>query len=240
VEMRIRWPFQLLHWNSQQSMMIMGNVFTILRSWYYTHIKETEEPPLKLIDPIFHHHKIKTYGNYLRNTEQPMEERARAALYIGLLAYTGGVRAAGLASEYIKDMTDILLMPETNGKESIDVLKGLCSVCYINYTNQDVAKDHHLAEVLIAYLDEDENSPDADPDIILVKFWVCYLMTVLCCNNVPFIKLLHEMGGQMLENKLETLCYLEWLGWPRNYAELMVSLLGYKKTNIQLDLGGKD
>nr|XP_060627642.1 armadillo-like helical domain-containing protein 2 [Anolis sagrei ordinatus] len=208
----------------------MGTLYTIFKSWYNKHIKETREPTIKLIDPIFHHHKIKTYGKCLRNAEMPMEERAKAALYIGLLAYTGGVRAAGLASEYIKDMIDILIMPETTGKESIDVLKGLCSVCYISYTNQDVAKDHHLAEVLIAYMDEDENSPDADPDIILVKFWVCYLMTVLCCNNIPYIKLLHEMGGQILEKKLETLCYLEWFGWPQNYAKLMVRLLGYQNT----------
>ncbi|XP_042319849.1 armadillo-like helical domain-containing protein 2 [Sceloporus undulatus] len=210
----------------------MGNTFPSLKHWYDKHIKQIREPPIKLIDPIFHHHKIKTYGIDLRNAELPLEERATAALYIGLLAYTGGVSAARLAAEYIQDMIDILIMPNTSGKVMIAVLKGLCGACYINCTNQNEAKENHLAEVLIAYLDEDEDSPDADPDIILVKFWVCYLMTVVCCNNIPYIKLLQEMGEQTLQKRLESLSNKEWLGWPQNYAELMFLLMGYQKTKI--------
>lgn len=66
----------------------MGIVFSALKACYNMY-REAREPVIKLIDPIFHHHKIKIYAMDLRNTELPVEERAKAALYIGLLAYTG-------------------------------------------------------------------------------------------------------------------------------------------------------
>ncbi|XP_062985859.1 armadillo-like helical domain-containing protein 2 [Elgaria multicarinata webbii] len=207
----------------------MGSSLDKLQNWYDKTFMHTREPPIKLLDPIFHNHKIKTYGLALRNAELPLEERAIAALYIGLLAYTGGITAAELASQYIQDMIDILIMPDTSGKVRIAMLKGLCGVCYINYANQNKAKESHLTEILISYLDEDEDSPEADPDLIIVKFWVCYLMTIVCCNNIPYIKLFHEVGGQMLQKRLESLSNMEWFGWPQNYATLMSVLIGYQR-----------
>ncbi|XP_020637317.3 armadillo-like helical domain-containing protein 2 [Pogona vitticeps] len=206
----------------------MGNILNKLQMWYDMYIVQVREPSIKLIDPIFHHHKIKTYGNDLRNEELSLEERGRAALHIGLLTYTGGVTAAELAIEYIQDMIDILIMPDTSGKASISVLKGLCGICYLSPMNQNETRENHLAEILISYLDEDEDSPDADPDITLVKFWVCYLMTIVCCNNMPYLKLFNEVGGQMLEKRLESLSAADWFGWPQNYAKIFL-IMAYPK-----------
>ncbi|KAM6458350.1 armadillo-like helical domain-containing protein 2 [Liasis olivaceus] len=205
----------------------MGIVFSTLKTWYNIYIDQVREPVIKLVDPIFHHHKIKIYGMDLRNTELSLEERAKSALYIGLLTYTGGVGAAALASQYLQDMIDILIMPDTSAKVRISVLKGLCSVCYINPLNQNEAKAYHLTEIILAYLEEDEDSAEADSDLVLVKFWVCYLMTVVSCNNISYIKLFHEVGGQALERRLECLSNMEWFGWPQNYATLMCMLMGY-------------
>uniref|UniRef100_A0A8D0DIA9 Armadillo like helical domain containing 2 n=1 Tax=Salvator merianae TaxID=96440 RepID=A0A8D0DIA9_SALMN len=202
----------------------MEKIIRKLESWYKTNIKHTREPPIKLIDPIFHHHKIKTYGNDLRNPELPLEDRATAASYIGMLSYTGGSNAAMVASAYIKDMIDILLMPDTSSEVRIAVLKGLCGMCYISYTNQNEAKESHLTEILLSYLEEDENISATDPEALIVKFWVCYLMTVVCCNNIPYIKLIKEVGGQTLRANLESLSKKNWKGWPENYAELMTAL----------------
>lgn len=124
-------------------------------------------------------------------------------------------------------MIDILIMPDTSTKVRISVLKGLCSVCYINPINQNEAKAHHLPEIMLSYLEEDEVSAEADSDLVLVKFWVCYLMTVVCYNNMSYIKLFHEIGGQTLEKRLEYLSNMEWFGWPQNYATLMYMLMGY-------------
>ncbi|KAK9403478.1 hypothetical protein NXF25_008305, partial [Crotalus adamanteus] len=223
----------------------MGIVFSTLKACYNIYSDRRREPMIKLIDPIFHHHKIKIYGMDLRNTELSLEERAKAALYVGLLAYTesgsefknydcftGGVGAGSLASQYIQDMIDILIMPDTSTKVRISVLKGLCSVCYINPINQNEAKAHHLPEIMLSYLEEDEDSAEADSDLVLVKFWVCYLMTVVCCNNMSYIKLFHEIGGQTLEKRLEYLSNMEWFGWPQNYATLMYMLMGYSGMEV--------
>ncbi|KAJ7338586.1 hypothetical protein JRQ81_012488 [Phrynocephalus forsythii] len=212
----------------------MGTILSKLLLWYDTYIVQVREPSVKLIDPTFHHHKIKICGNDLKNEELPLEERSRAALHIGLLSYTGGVTAAELAAEYIQDMIDILAMPDISWKASISVLKGLCGVCYLSSMNQNVTRENHLAEILISYLDEDENSPDADPDIILVKFWICYLMTIVCCNNIPYLKLFNEIGGQMLENRLESLSAMDWFSWPQNYAKMFL-FMAYSKMQTDRD-----
>ncbi|XP_053102263.1 armadillo-like helical domain-containing protein 2 [Hemicordylus capensis] len=207
----------------------MDAIINAIQHWYKKYIKRIEEAPVKLLDHNFHHHKIKVYGLELRNPELTLEERAKAALYIGTLAYTGGISAADLASDYIRDMIDVLIMPDTSSSVRIPVLKGIAAVCYINYGNQSIAKENHLSDVLLACLDEDEDDPDAELDLIIVKFWACYVMTIVCCNNLPNIKLFQDSGGQTLEERLESLSRMEWFGWPENYAEVMFELLGYQK-----------
>ncbi|KAM9165634.1 armadillo-like helical domain-containing protein 2 [Pangshura tecta] len=144
----------------------------------------------------------------------------------------GGPNAGIYASDYIQDLIDILHMPDTSANVRILVLQGLCGICYINYSNQNKVKDLNLANVLFVCLTEDENSSPASNHITVVKFWVCYLLTVLCCNNIPYIRKLHELGGQMLETKLKSLSRMEWSGWPDNYAEVLFSLLGFHKGQL--------
>ncbi|XP_015270211.1 PREDICTED: uncharacterized protein C6orf229 homolog [Gekko japonicus] len=219
----------------------MGNILNKLHIWYEKLVKfrfpQDEADTVPLIDTNFHTEKIRRYGDILRNTKLPIDDRAKAAHYIGLLAYTGGVTSSAPASEYIQDMTDMLIMADTPKKVRIAVLKGLCGICYLSYNNQNHAKELHLTDILLASLDEDEDEDedytDDDQDIIMVKFWVCYLMTVVCCNNIPYLKLFQESGGEMLENRLESLSSMEWFGWPTNYAEVMLSLLGFQ--NVRLD-----
>ncbi|XP_048364483.1 armadillo-like helical domain-containing protein 2 [Sphaerodactylus townsendi] len=219
----------------------MGNIFHKIYIWYENYVGHRQYPPkvaesVSPIDSDFHTDKIKRYGDIMRNTELLLEERAKAASYIGLLAYTGGVSTSVSASEYIEDMIDILVMPDTSRKARIAVVKGLCGICYINYRNQNEAKELHLTDTLLAILDEDEDEDEEitsdDHDIIIVKFWVCYLMTVVCCNNIPYLKLFQNSGGQMLENRLESLCRMEWFGWPTNYAEVMLLLMGYHTVSL--------
>ncbi|XP_077209117.1 armadillo-like helical domain-containing protein 2 [Paroedura picta] len=218
----------------------MGNVLNKLHIWYEKYVKsrfaQEETDPIPPIDANFHLDKIKRYGDILRNTDLPLEERVKAAHHIGLLAYTGGVTCSMPASEYIQDMTDMLIIADTSRRVRIALLKGICGICYLNYNNQNHSKELHLSDILLASLDEDENeeedenSTGGDQDIIIVKFWVCYLMTVICCNNYPYLKLFQDSGGKMLVNRLESLSCMEWFGWPSNYAEIMLALLGYQST----------
>uniref|UniRef100_A0A674I116 Armadillo like helical domain containing 2 n=1 Tax=Terrapene triunguis TaxID=2587831 RepID=A0A674I116_9SAUR len=205
-------------------------------SCYETYIKtffsSVKEEPYNPTGSIFHKQKIVRYGTNVRNTQLPLEQRAEAAKNIGLLAYTGGPNAGMHASEYIQDLIDILHMPGTSANVRILVLQGLCGICYINYSNQNKVKDLNLADVLFVCLIEDENSSPASNHITMVKFWVCYLLTVLCCNNIPYIRILQELGGQLLETKLKILSSMEWSGWPDNYAEVLFSLLGFHKGQL--------
>lgn len=73
----------------------MESILNKLQDWYEQHFARPEEEPIKLADPNFHHHKIITYGADLRNMELPLEERAKAALSIGMLTYTGMSSGAG-------------------------------------------------------------------------------------------------------------------------------------------------
>ncbi|XP_048695983.1 armadillo-like helical domain-containing protein 2 [Lepidochelys kempii] len=211
-------------------------MFKKLQACYETFIKaffsSVKEEPYNPTDSIFHKQKIVRYGTDVRNTQLPLEQRAQAAKNIGLLVYTGGPNAGLCASEYIQDLTDILNMPDTSANVRILVLQGLCGICYINYSNQNKVKDLNLADILLACLTEDEDSSPASNHITVVKFWVCYLLTVLCCHNIPYIRILHELGGQKLVTKLKFLSSMEWSGWPDNYAEVLFSLLGFHKAQL--------
>ncbi|XP_006034498.1 uncharacterized protein C6orf229 homolog [Alligator sinensis] len=209
-------------------------MFKKLKGCYETFIKSLfsseEDEPDDSTDSVFNRQNIIVYGTQLRSTELPMEQRAKAAASIGLLAYTGEPNAGTYASEYIQDLYDILLLPDISAKVKILVLQGLAGICYINYNNQNKAKDLNLTDAVLACLDEDKDSSSDKPEGILVKSWTCYFLTVMCYNNIPYIKILHEKGGEMLENKLELLASLDWSSWPCNYAELLSSLLGFQKS----------
>ncbi|XP_034615456.1 armadillo-like helical domain-containing protein 2 [Trachemys scripta elegans] len=215
---------------------VTESMFKKLQACYETYIKtffsSVKEEPYNPTGTMFHKQKIVRYGTNLRNTQLPLEQRAEAAKNIGLLAYTGGPNAGMHAAEYIQDLIDILHMPDTSANVRILVLQGLCGICYINYSNQNKVKDLNLAEVLLVCLIEDENSSPASNHITMVKFWVCYLLTVLCCNNIPYIRIFQELGGQLLETKLKILSSMEWSGWPDNYAEVLFSFLGFYKGQL--------
>uniref|UniRef100_A0A8C8RKZ8 Armadillo like helical domain containing 2 n=1 Tax=Pelusios castaneus TaxID=367368 RepID=A0A8C8RKZ8_9SAUR len=217
----------------------MESMFKKLQMCYETFIKtffsSVEEEPYSPNSSNFHKQKMDRYGTDVRNTQLPLEQRAQAAKNIGLLVYTGGSNAGIYASEYIKELIGILRMPDTSAKVKILMLQGLCGICYLNDSNQNKAKDMNLAEVLLDYLTTDEDSSQASNDMTIVRFWVCYLLTVVCCNNIPYIKLLHELGDQKLETKLECLSSMEWSGWPDNYAEVLFVLLGFHKVQLTSD-----
>ncbi|XP_006134086.2 armadillo-like helical domain-containing protein 2 [Pelodiscus sinensis] len=217
----------------------MESIFKSLQGCYETFINtffsSEKEEHYTPTDDIFHKQKIVRYGTDVRNIQLPLEQRAQAAKNIGLLVYTGGTNAGMHASEYIQDLIAILQMPNTSAKVRILVLQGLCGICYINYSNQNKVKELNIAHVLIAFLTEEEDSSPANNSFTVAKFWVCYLLTVICCNNIPYIKLLYELGGQRLETKLKFLSSIEWSGWPDNYAEVLFALLGFHHVQRSFD-----
>nr|XP_009687062.1 PREDICTED: uncharacterized protein C6orf229 homolog [Struthio camelus australis] len=141
---------------------------------------------------------------------------------------TGGTKAATCASEYIKDLCDIFCTRSISTKVRIQALQGLSCICYINPNNQRRAKDLNLINILLDHLGEEQESA-SDNACITIQFWICYLLTVLCSNNIPCIIAVHKVGGEKLEKKLKSLSHMDWFGWPDNYAAVLFSLLGFQR-----------
>nr|XP_013817458.1 PREDICTED: uncharacterized protein C6orf229 homolog [Apteryx mantelli mantelli] len=176
-----------------------------IQNYYQTFIDyffpSVKKEPYQTDEGAFHHKKIQDYGIDLRNTELPIEQRAKAAVSMGLLAYTGGANAAICASEYIQDLYDIFCTQTISTKVRIQVLQGLSCICYINPKNQRQAKDLNLINILLDHLDEEQESASA----------------------------VHKVGGEKLEKKLKLLSHMDWSGWPNNYAAVLFSLLGFQR-----------
>ncbi|XP_067148267.1 armadillo-like helical domain-containing protein 2 [Apteryx mantelli] len=203
-----------------------------IQNYYQTFIDyffpSVKKEPYQTDEGAFHHKKIQDYGIDLRNTELPIEQRAKAAVSMGLLAYTGGANAAICASEYIQDLYDIFCTQTISTKVRIQVLQGLSCICYINPKNQRQAKDLNLINILLDHLDEEQESASGNA-CITIQFWICYLLTVLCSSTVPCITAVHKVGGEKLEKKLKLLSHMDWSGWPNNYAAVLFSLLGFQR-----------
>lgn len=80
-------------------------MFKKLKGCYETFIKSLfsseEDEPDDSTDSVFNRQNIIVYGTQLRSTELPMEQRAKAAASIGLLAYTGTSTSRGTEIEIL-------------------------------------------------------------------------------------------------------------------------------------------
>uniref|UniRef100_H3AG60 Armadillo like helical domain containing 2 n=1 Tax=Latimeria chalumnae TaxID=7897 RepID=H3AG60_LATCH len=170
-----------------------------------------------------HRRKILDHGHTLRNKPLPLKKKLEAATQIGVLAYTGGLVASQCAEDYIPDLIEILLLPSISDTDKIIIIQSLCGILYGSYSNQVKAKENHLINLLVNYLTGDK--PDQNCNQI-VKFWVCYLLNIICCSNIPVIKMLHK--SNYVHKSLKVLANMGWYGWSRNYAQILLYVLGFE------------
>uniref|UniRef100_A0A8B9QL91 Armadillo like helical domain containing 2 n=1 Tax=Apteryx owenii TaxID=8824 RepID=A0A8B9QL91_APTOW len=202
-----------------------------IQNYYQTFIDyffpSVKKEPYQTDEGAFHHKKIQDYGIDLRNTELPTEQRAKAAVSMGLLAYTGTM-SNGFDDTLYLLLSSCSLNPPFEKCIKIQVLQGLSCICYINPKNQRQAKDLNLINILLDHLDEEQESASGNA-CITIQFWICYLLTVLCSSTVPCITAVHKVGGEKLEKQLKLLSHMDWSGWPNNYAAVLFSLLGFQR-----------
>ncbi|XP_015212759.1 armadillo-like helical domain-containing protein 2 [Lepisosteus oculatus] len=204
-------------------------MFQRLALFYETHIKPHLFPSEDLSDmgsENLHHRKIRLAGRDIQNTSLPLKKRVQAASYIGLLAYTGGYAAGTCAGEFMASLIGFLKHPAIMDKGIMTVLQSLSGICYIHLHNQKRAKDLELVDILLNILHMKEATLLLNKST-QVKFWSCYLLSVLCCNNIPIIKTLNN--SERLQRDLEILAHKGWYGWPNNYAKELLQLLGYAR-----------
>ncbi|XP_036309140.1 armadillo-like helical domain-containing protein 2 [Pipistrellus kuhlii] len=194
--------------------------------------EEEQIPPGK---NVFHKEKIRALGETLKNKLLAIEERAQAAHRLGLLAFTGGPMAGRFAAEYMKEVALLLQDAQVAPRARILLLQSVACWCYLNPITQKRAKFLKLLPILTAMLDPDPE-PDPEPAAgrsassgggLLVKFWACYTLSVMTCNNVSYVEELREL--RPLKQHLQALARENWEGWPENFAEVLYFLIGFHR-----------
>ncbi|XP_055510234.1 armadillo-like helical domain-containing protein 2 [Leucoraja erinacea] len=172
--------------------------------------------------------QIKDYGEALQNTHLPLYNRLQAAVSLGIISYTGGPEAANCVQAYIEPLLRYLNQTIYTEEDQITVLQSLAGICYNNTANQSTVVDQQILTTLVSMI----NSRNSNVMSIKVKFWACYLLHVLCCNNIPIIRRLNK--AKYLHPSLIHLSELSWIGWPDNYAQVLIYILGFEKQSQAL------
>ncbi|XP_073678516.1 armadillo-like helical domain-containing protein 2 [Garra rufa] len=185
-----------------------------IKPYFFSDVEETDRS---------HKNKIRGAGRLIQNTQLPIAVRADAARDIGILGYTGGYeRAAQAADEYMASMVELLKTPDFEDQHATQVLQGLSTICYLHIANQDKAQALGLPNILLEFL-----SPTSKLSVI-PQCWSCYLLNILCCHNIPIICQLKDSTA--LQASLENLKSLDWDGWPLNYAQELLVVLGFQQS----------
>ncbi|XP_042566653.1 armadillo-like helical domain-containing protein 2 [Clupea harengus] len=192
---------------------------------------------------IRHHKSIRDAGALLQDEALPLKQRLEAAHNLGVLGYTvqlateeheaveqlnltacfcpapGGYEAANICFDFLPTMVDLLGSPERSDEELVLLLKALSVACYVHLRNQARVCSLGLLVTATTLL------VPANPRSPMVRKWACHLLDVLCYNNVPALRALRPVPG--LQASLERLEAEDWTHWPRNYAEILLRVLGF-------------
>ncbi|XP_020366940.1 armadillo-like helical domain-containing protein 2 [Rhincodon typus] len=200
------------------------SIFEFYEKYIKRHLSREEDEDEESIDNDNPQVKqMKILGASLQKTHLPLNNRLQAALSIGILSFTGGPEAATCAQDYIEDLVHFLNRTLLSDKDRIIILQSLSGICYNNVTNQRLAIDLQILTTLVAIL----STRNATKMKIKVKYWTCYLLNILCCNNISVARRLNK--AKHLHTSLIYLSERNWYGWPKNYAQVLIYLLGFEK-----------
>ncbi|XP_048203325.1 armadillo-like helical domain-containing protein 2 [Perognathus longimembris pacificus] len=188
-----------------------------------------EEEYVFAADGIFHKEKIEVLGGILKNHALPIKERAKAAQKIGLLAFTGGPTAGKFAAEYMKEVASLLQNQDIAPNVQILLLQSVASWCYLDPVSQKRAQHLQFVPILVTFFEARfESTIKSELDSQLhVRFWTCYVLSVMTCNNLSLMKELRECAN--LKYHLQMLASENWSGWPENFAEVLYFLIGFHR-----------
>nr|XP_020842605.1 uncharacterized protein C6orf229 homolog isoform X2 [Phascolarctos cinereus] len=140
----------------------------------------------------------------------------------------GGPMAAKWVGEYMTDIAAILQKEKLSPPAKVMLLQSICSWCYLNILGQEKARTINMLAILVSFLEEENPDPHFEESTRLVKFWSCYALAIISCNNMSIVQDL--MKFSTLRFSLQMLAKEDWLGWPENFAEVLFFLMGYNRT----------
>ncbi|KAF3815377.1 armadillo-like helical domain-containing protein 2 [Mirounga angustirostris] len=192
-------------------------------------VKKEEEGDVPSAESIFHKEKIVVLGHLLKDESLAIEKRAQAAHRIGLLAFTGGPAAGKFAAEYMKEVAHLLKDHDMAPKVKILLLQSIACWCYLNPVSQKRAKHLKFIPILVEVFEDklDSMTKSEINNGLLVKFWTCYVLSVMTCNNLSCVKELKNYS--ILKYHLQILATENWSGWPENFAEVLYFLIGFHR-----------
>ncbi|KAJ8038011.1 Armadillo-like helical domain-containing protein 2 [Holothuria leucospilota] len=156
-----------------------------------------------------------------------VEVRIEAIRKIGILAYTGGLDASKLAGMYLERMVAYFQDTEAPPPLRLQVIKSIAEMCRTHKDNVQTIIDLGVAEDIIAKL------RSAGTDFSLVR-WGCYTLVGLCAVSLVILKSVQSnYGDEELKKKLQVLSDLSWHAWPRNYALVLMDLIGFTNPNAE-------
>ncbi|XP_037008892.2 armadillo-like helical domain-containing protein 2 [Artibeus jamaicensis] len=204
----------------------LQNFWNSVKAFFVKKEKEEHLPPG---DNIFHNEKIVVLGQVLKNKSLAVEKRVRAAYQIGLLVFTGGPTAGRFAAEHMKEVALLLQNRQLAPRARILLLQSLACWCYLDPASQHRAQFLKFIPILTAFFDDSQESTSKSEvnSHLLVKFWTCYVLSVMTCNNSAFVEELKEHVA--LRSHLQLLASENWNGWPENFAQVLYFLIGFHR-----------
>ncbi|KAL2791386.1 armadillo-like helical domain-containing protein 2, partial [Daubentonia madagascariensis] len=137
-----------------------------------------------------------------------------------------GPTAAIFATEYMEEVAYLLQNEEMEPKIKILLIQSVACWCYLNPVSQKKAKYMEFIPILISFFERRSDSTIKSEvhDNLLVKFWTCYALCAMTCNNLSVVSELKEHHA--LKYHLHVLAGHTWRGWSENFAEVLYFLIG--------------
>ncbi|XP_072051632.1 armadillo-like helical domain-containing protein 2 [Amphiura filiformis] len=161
------------------------------------------------------------------------ETKAEALRKIGHLAYTGGPEAAKYAGSFTETLVNILTKPD-NAQQiplKVQVLRSLSEIIRGHRDNLEKARLLGLLDILTNFIREGENPR--------LGRWSCYILVFMCTTSMMCLK--HMIKGpageeeDFMDDALKVLEKHSWNGWPKNYASLLMEVLGFRERQDRID-----
>lgn len=129
----------------------------------------------------------------------------------------------------MKEVAHLLQDHKMAPKTRIQLLQSVACWCYLNPVNQKRAKHLQFISILTGFFDnklESTTKSEINSNRI-VKFWTCYVLSVMTCNNLSCMQELKNRTT--LKHQLQMLAGENWSGWPENFAEVLYFLIGFHR-----------